>query len=124
MKTKAILLYKSYMTYFQSALPVYFYGMPDGSIYIIYTRFYDINLNDTGLEFVFAELEDFRIDFETGQLFLGNYIKVSLTDFKEKMDQPEPRLKILKVHRNVESYADAQANMNKIASKMSPNKVA
>ncbi len=124
MKTKAVLIYKSYMTYFQTALPVYIYGMPDGSIYIIYTRFYEINFNNSGLEFVFAELEDFRIDFETGQLFLRKYIKISLNDFKEKIDQPEPRLRIIKAHRNMESYAEAQTFLNKLASKMTDSRVA
>jgi hypothetical protein len=124
MKTKAVLIYKSYMTYFQSALPVYIYGMPDGSIYIIYTRFYEINFNNTGLEFVFAELEDFKIDFESGQLFLRKYIKISLNYFKEKIDQPEPRLRIIKAHRNMESYSEAQAYLNKLASKMTDSRVA
>lgn len=124
MKTKAVLIYKSYMTYFPTALPVYIYGMPDSSIYIIYTRFYEKNLNNSGLEFVFAELEDFRIDFESGQLFLRKYIKISLSDFKEKIDKPDPRLRILKVLRNIESYAEAQTFLNKLASKMTDSRVA
>ena len=124
MKTKAVLIYKSYMTYFPTALPVYIYGMPDSSIYIIYTRFYEKNLNNSGLEFVFAELEDFRIDFESGQLFLRKYIKISLSDFKEKIDKPDPRLRILKVLRNIESFSDAQAFINKLASKMTDSRVA
>lgn len=124
MKTKAVLIYKSYMTYFPTALPVYIYGMPDSSIYIIYTRFYEKNLNNSGLEFVFAELEDFMIDFESGQLFLQKYIKISLADFKEKMDQPDPRLRIVKVLRNIESYAEAQTFLNKLASKMADSRVA
>ena len=124
MKTKAVLIYKSYMTYFPAALPVYIYGMPDSSIYIIYTRFYEKNLNNSGLEFVFAELEDFRIDFESGQLFLRKYIKISLSDFKEKIDKPDPRLRILKVLRNIESYAEAQTFLNKLASKMTDSRVA
>ncbi len=86
-----MLLYKSYMTYFPTSLPVYFYGMPDGSIYIVYTRFYEINFNNPGLEFVFAELDDFSIDFESGQIFLRKYIKISLAGFKEKIDQPDPK---------------------------------
>lgn len=124
MKTKAMLLYKSYMTYFPTSLPVYFYGMPDGSIYIVYTRFYEINFNNPGLEFVFAELDDFSIDFESGQIFLRKYIKISLAGFKEKIDQPDPRLRIFKVVRNIESYTEAQAFINNLASKMTGNKVA
>ena len=119
-----MLLYKSYMTYFPTSLPVYFYGMPDGSIYIVYTRFYEINFNNPGLEFVFAELDDFSIDFESGQIFLRKYIKISLAGFKEKTDQPDPRLRIFKVVRNIESYTEAQAFINNLASKMTGNKVA
>lgn len=113
-----MLLYKSYMTYFPTALPVYFYGMPDNRIYSIYARFYEINFNNSGLEFVFAENEDFAINYETGQIVTREYLNIDLTDFKEFVDRPDPRLKIVKVLRNLDTYSDAQVILNDLAAKM------
>jgi hypothetical protein len=118
MKTKAMLLYKSYMTYFPTSLPVYFYGLPDNKIYSVYTRFYEINFNNSGLEFVFAEQEDFAINYETGQIITREYLKIDLSDFKEIVDRPDPRLKILKVLRNLNTYSDAQVILNQLAAAM------
>ena len=118
MKTKAMLLYKSYMTYFPTSLPVYFYGLPDNKIYSIYTRFYEINFNNSGLEFVFAEHEDFSINYETGEIITREYLKIDLSDFKESVDRPDPRVKILKVLRNLETYSDAQLILNEMAAKI------
>lgn len=105
------------MTYFPTALPVYFYGMPDNRIYSVYARFYEINFNNSGLEFVFAEHEDFAINYETGQIITREFLNIDLTDFKEFVDRPDPRLKILKVLRNLDTYSDAQAILNKMAVK-------
>jgi len=118
MKTKAMLLYKSYMTYFPTSLPVYFYGMPDNKIYLIYARFYDINFNKSGLEFVFAEQEDISINYETGQIITREYLKIDLNDFKEFVDRPDPRLKIVNVFRNLDTYSEAQVILNELAAKM------
>lgn len=108
MNTKPVLIYKSNMTYFHTALPVYFYGMPDGNISLVYARFYEINFHNTGLEFVFAELEDFSYDFETGQIYRYSSIEICLDDFREMVDRPETRIKINKSVRNIDSYAEAQ----------------
>ena len=113
-----MLLYKSYMTYFPTSLPVYFYGMPDNKIYSIYTRFYEINFNNSGLEFVFAEHEDFSINYETGQIITREYIKINLSDFMECVDRPDTRVKILKVLRNLETFGDAQLILNEMAVKI------
>ena len=103
------------MTYFHTALPVYFYGMPDGSISLVYARFYEINFHITGLEFVFAELDDFNYDFETGQIYSYSSIEICLDDFREMVDRPETRIKINKSLRNIDSYAEAQMHINKMA---------
>lgn len=118
MKAHAILLYKSYMTYFTTSLPVYFYGLPDNKIYSIYARFYEIDFNNSGLEFVFAEQEDFTINYETGQICTREFVKIDLSGFKEIVDRPDPRLKILKVLRNLETYSDAQTILNQLAAAM------
>ena len=121
MSQKPVLIYKSNMTYFHTALPVYFYGMPDGSISLVYARFYEINFHNTGLEFVFAELEDFSYDFETGQIYRYSSIEICLDDFREMVDRPETRIKITKSLRNIDSYAEAQVHMNRMAGSRKEN---
>lgn len=115
MNTKPVLIYKSNMTYFHTALPVYFYGMPDGSISLVYARFYEINFYNTGMEFVFAELDSYSYDFETGQIYRYSDIEICLDDFREMVDQPETRIKITKTLRNINTYSEAKLYINRIA---------
>jgi hypothetical protein len=51
MECFAKLIYKSHMTYIPTNLPVQFYGLPDGKVYLIYARFYDIKFGKSGLVF-------------------------------------------------------------------------
>jgi hypothetical protein len=107
MKRKPVLICKSNMTYLPTSLPVYFYGMPDDRIYLIYSRFYDINFYKSGMEFVIAHHEDFSFDYESGQIITSHFGKIDVDGFIEMIDRPDQRIKILKVHRNLDSYADA-----------------
>jgi hypothetical protein len=105
------------MTYLPTSLPVYFYGMPEDRIYLIYSRFYDINFYKSGMEFVIAQHEDFSFDYMSGQIITSHFGKIDVDGFMEMIDRPEQRIKILKVHRNLESYADALNLLKVIASK-------
>ena len=49
MKSKPVLIFKSYLTGFPTALPASVYAMPDGTIYLVYTRFYEKDFSNTGL---------------------------------------------------------------------------
>ena len=116
MESKARLIHRTYLTYLPTTLPVNFYGLPDGKVYIIYSRFYEINFNNSGLEFVFAVHEEFLFDYKNEKLLtvtpLGQPINAVL------VDKPEPKIKILKVYRNVNTYSQAQKLLNEIAHKM------
>jgi hypothetical protein len=116
MESKARLIHRTYLTYLPTTLPVNFYGLPDGKVYIIYSRFYEINFNNSGLEFVFAVHEEFLFDYKNEKLLtvtpLGQPINTVL------VDKPEPKIKILKVYRNVNTYSQAQKLLNEIAHKM------
>lgn len=116
MESMARLIHKTYLTYLPTTLPVNFYGLPDGKVYIIYSRFYEINFDTSGLEFVFAVHEEFLFDYQNEKLFsvapLGKPINAVL------VDKPEQKIKILKVYRNVNSYSQAQKILNEIAFKM------
>jgi hypothetical protein len=117
MKVEAQLICKSNMTYLPSSLPVYFYGMPDDKIYLLYSRFYDINFHKAGMEFVFAVHEEFSYDYNFGKISF-NYSVIGIQDFIKMVDKPEQRIKILKVYRNIKSCTEAKALINIMAQEM------
>jgi hypothetical protein len=106
MNAKPHLIYKSHMTYFQTYLPVYFFGMPNGRICCIYGYFAQ-ETRDEVLDFVFAELDMFSYDYDTETILLQGLKSISTDDFKEMADQPELRITPLKTHENFGSYVEA-----------------
>jgi len=115
MEFKARLIHKTNMSYLQTSLPVNFYGLPDGKVYLVYSRFYEIDFNRSGLEFVLATHEEFSYDYDSGDLYLSNDGKSLLPVFPEMVDKPDPVIKIFKVYRNFNSYGDAQLHLNELA---------
>jgi hypothetical protein len=122
MKSKPVLIFKSYLTGFPTALPASVYAIPDGSIYLVYTRFYEKDFSKTGLEYVFAGLEEFSIDFESGQLFARDLTPISLDELKLMLSSNELKLKIIKVSRQINSTDEALPVLNKLAAKILKNK--
>jgi hypothetical protein len=99
MKSRATVIYKSYMTYFHTFLPVYFYGMPDGKIYVVYAFFTKTENNQEGLEFVFAIHEDFRYNHKYDKIFTLDWTELSKADFMKKVDEPDQRIEIIEVRK-------------------------
>jgi hypothetical protein len=122
MKSKPVLIFKSYLTGFPTALPASVYAMPNGTIYLVYTRFYEKDFSNTELEYVFAGLEEFSIDFESGQLFASDLTPISLDELKLMLNNNEIKLKIIKVSRQLASTEEAMPVLNKLAAKMLKNK--
>ena len=118
MEVYSRLLFKSYMAYLPTSLPVYFYGMPDNKIYLVYARNYEKSFDETGLEFVFAYHKDFTYDYDSYTIYYRNTIETSLSDFIDTIEQPSQRLKIKKVYRKINSYSRAQKKLEKMAVKM------
>ncbi|HPE77315.1 MAG TPA: hypothetical protein P5210_05905 [Draconibacterium sp.] len=119
MKSSARIIYKSYMTYFHTFMPVYFYGMPNGKIHVMYAQFSDTKTNKSGLEFIFAELEDFVYDYETEKIYVQKFIEVSRNDFMRLVDMPDQRIKVFSINDTFNSYAEAQHFLNnKLHSKL------
>ena len=112
MKTKAKLIYKSYMTYFHTFLPVYFYGMPNGKLYCMYARYPESNPDFSEFEFVFAEHEDFIFNYQAEKILFHGATEISLQNFKKMVDQPDQRVNIIETTSEIESYADAQFFLN------------
>lgn len=55
-------------THLPTAFPVYYFGMPDDRVYLIYSRLYDTPGGETRIEYVFAVLEEYSYNYETGTL--------------------------------------------------------
>lgn len=118
MSTVAKLIYKTHNSCLPTKLPVNYYGLPDGKVYVIYSRFYEVNFERTSLEFVFALHKEFSYDYECQNLFLNDNSEELSPIYNEMVDKPEPELKILKVYRSMDSYKQALERLNKIARNM------
>jgi hypothetical protein len=105
MNTVAKLIHQSSMTYIPTTLPVRFYGMPNGKVYIVYARFCKHKPDKTDLEFVLAEHEEFSYDYPNGTL-----IPKSVTHYPvycEMVDKPNPVFNILRTCHDIRSYDEA-----------------
>jgi len=118
MVPRAKLIHKTHTSYLSTPFPVHFYGMPNGKIYIVYSRFYEVDYGKTGLEFIFAVHKEFYYDYEKDELnavhndFFRNPI------YSEMIDKPEPKIRTVKIYRDLNSYGEAQALLNQKAIKM------
>lgn len=121
MEPVARLIYKTNMSYLQTSQPVNFYGLPDGNVYLIYSRFYKINFERSGQEFVFAKHEEFVYDYDFDKLYLNPESKNYFPVYPEMVDKPEPKIRIFKVYRSFNSYGEAQHHLNHLAREIDNN---
>ncbi|KAF0237746.1 MAG: hypothetical protein FD181_1611 [Prolixibacteraceae bacterium] len=115
MEIFAKLIHKSFVTYLPTNFPAQFYGLPDGKVYIIYARFYEIKFQRSGLEFVLAEHQEFLFNYEEDKLIAFGNQDTKKPVYAELVDKPNPKIKILKVNREFNSFAEAFAQLNKKA---------
>ena len=106
------------MSYLPTAFPAHFYGMPNGKVYLIYSRFYDVKFGESGLEFVFAIHKEFSYDYEKEKIVPSGKIKIKSPVFAESIDKPHPKIKILEINRGINSYGEALIFLNSEAQKM------
>lgn len=115
MKSLAKLIHKTYISYLPTAFPAHFYGMPNGKVYLIFSRFYDIKFGKSGLEFIFAIHKEFSYDYEKEEILPTGKIRKNTPIFAESIDKPEPKIHILKISRGINSYSEALTVLNKEA---------
>ena len=118
MHTLAKLIFKTQRSNLPTDLPAYFYGMPNGKVYVVYSRFYEVNFEKSALEFVVAIQKEFTFDFENETLFSVVLNEVVPPAYYKLIDSTEPQIKIKKVYRNLQSYNDVFLKLNKKAEKM------
>jgi len=117
MLPEAKLLHKTYTNHLPTNLPVLFFGLPDGKIYLIYARFYEKNFENSGLEFVLAKHREFFYDYDTEKVIVSVPAKSKKVVKYENLDKPDPDIKIIKVYRNVKSYDETVQKLNKKVAK-------
>ena len=120
MDSTAKLIHRTDMTYLPTAFPAHYYGMPDGKIYLVFSRFYKVKFGETGngVEFVFAEHKEFSYDYQNEKIIPYNKNEIGGTIFSETVDKPNPKINIFKIERNLSSYGEAFIFLNNKAQEM------
>ncbi|MDX8338815.1 hypothetical protein SLH46_06460 [Draconibacterium sp. IB214405] len=118
MKPLAKLIHQTPASYLPTVFPAHYYGMPNGKIYLVFSRFYEMAFGQSGLEFVFAEHRDYYYNYETDEIISTRKRNRNLKIFTEQVDHPNLRVTIFKTKRNLQSYGQAQAFLNDEAMRM------
>ncbi len=92
--------------------------MPNGKIYLVYPRFYEGGFGKSGMEFVFAVHQEFSYDYEKDTILSTDNISNNLPVFAESIDKPDPKIHIVKIRKNLNSFGEAQILLNQTAQKM------
>lgn len=118
MKPLAKLIHRTYASYLPTAFPAHYYGMPNGKILLVFSRFYEASFGDTGLEFIIAEHKDFSYDYEK-ETIQATTNKLNKTQvFEEQVDFPRAKIDVISISRKLKSYGEAQIFLNNEASRM------
>jgi len=110
------------MTYIPTNLPVRFYGLPNGKVYLLYARFFLARSEKTDIEFVLAEHEEFDFDYEKDVLLPKSLSRYPV--YREMVDKPNPLFHILQVNREVKSYDEAAERLLQASGEYTQNPVA
>jgi hypothetical protein len=118
MQTTAKLIYRANASYLPIAFPALYYGMPNGRIYVVYSRFYEIKFGGSGLEFVFAVHKEFKFDYDRELIIPRKKLQLQTPVFTELLDRPNTKINIVKVCRDLNSYGQAVEVLNNEAKNM------
>lgn len=118
MVPRAKLIHKTHTTFLPTPFPVHYYGMPNGMIYLVFSRFYEADFGKTGLEFIFAVHKEFYYDYEKEELNAVHNEFYRTPVYSELIDKPEPKIKTEKIYRTLNSYGEALALLNEKALQM------
>ncbi|WP_297091561.1 hypothetical protein [uncultured Draconibacterium sp.] len=118
MKALAKLIHRTPASYLPTVFPAHYYGMPNGKIYLVFSRFYELAFGQSGIEFVFAEHQDYSYNYETEEIIPSRNSTAKNKVFAEQVDHPNSRFYIFSTKRNLQSYGQAQTFLNQEAMKM------
>lgn len=123
MQTLAKLIHRATASYLPIAFPALYYGMPNGRIYVVYSRFYEVKFGGSGLEFVFAVHKEFKYDYEKEIIVPRKKFNFNTPVFSELVDRPNTKINIVKICRGLNSYGEAINLLNKEAHEMYSYKI-
>lgn len=112
MKLQGRLIYKSQYTCFQTLLPVYFYGLSNRKVMVLFASNKTDFAYETTIKWIVAEHFDFEYDFETHDIFSTDDEKISMEEFTLFADNLEQRIKVIATFGNFSCNADAQNYFN------------
>lgn len=115
MQSIAKLIHRTYASYLPTAFPAHYYGMPNGKIYVVFSRFYEIKFGGSGLEFVFAIHKEFKYNYEKDIIIPKKKFNIKTPVFAELLDKPDLKINVVKVCRDLNSYGEAINLLNKEA---------
>lgn len=118
MQAIAKLIHRATASFLPIAFPALYFGMPNGKIYVLFSRFYEVKFEGSGLEFVFAEHKEFDYDYEKEEVITAKKFGLSKPVFAEMVDTPNTKLNVLKIYRGLNSYGEAVNLLNREANKM------
>jgi len=118
MRRFAKLIHQTQISYLPKVFSAQYFGMPNGKIYLVYPRFYEGGYGKSGMEFVFAVHQEFSYDYEKDTILATNNKRNNLPVFAESIDKPDPKIHIVKVRKNLNSFGEAQILLNQTAQKM------
>ena len=119
MGTQAKLIHRARASYLPTAFPTHYYGMPNGKIFLVYSRFYKAKFGTSDIEFVFAEHKDYAYNYENETIVSRAKNKDCHPVFAEQVDYPRAKINVLKIIRKLNSYGEAQVFLDNEAEKMS-----
>lgn len=112
MKIEARLIYKSQYTCFQTSLPVYFYGLKNGKVVILFASNKTDFAFDTAIKWILAEHIDFRYEFETHKIFTSDDDEINIEEFILFADNLEQRINTVATFGNFSTNNEAQQYFN------------
>ncbi len=118
MKPIAKIIHRTYASYLPTAFPAHYYGMPNGKIFLVFSRFYEAAFGKSGLEFVFAEHKEFAYDYKNDAIVSTSQQTQQTPVFAEQVDYPCAKFNVFNINRDLNSYGEAQVFMNEQAEKM------
>lgn len=123
MQTIAKLIHRATASYLPIAFPALYYGMPNGRIYVLYSRFYEIEFEGSGLEFVFAVHKEFKYDYDKEIIIPRKKFSFNMPIFAEQVDKLNSKMNIVKICRGLNSYGEAVNLLNREAKEMYSYKI-
>ena len=118
MRPIAKLIHRTYASYLPTAFPAHYYGMPNGKIFLVFSRFYEAAFGKSGLEFVFAEHKEFTYDYKNDAIVSTSDQMQQTQVFAEQVDYPCAKFNVFTINRDLNSYGEAQVFINQQAGKM------